>query len=81
VQLAVLSGHVDGVVSAAWSPDGRPASLTASADQTVRIWNANGLRDLAAQVAWSQAAKIDDLSDPERTRLGLLPGCTDQDLD
>jgi WD40 repeat protein len=72
VQLAVLSGHRDGVVSAAWSPDGRRI-VTTSADQTVRIWNANGLPDLDAQVAWSQAAKIDDLSDSERSRLGLLP--------
>ena len=72
VQLAVLSGHGDGVWSAAWSPDGRRI-VTTSADQTARIWDANVLADLDAQVAWSQAAKIDDLSDPERSRLGLLP--------
>ncbi len=72
VQLAVLSGHGDGVWSAAWSPDGRRI-VTASADQTVRIWDANVLADLDAQVAWSQAAKIDDLSDLERSRLGLPP--------
>jgi TPR repeat protein len=72
VQLAVLSGHGDGVWSAAWSPDGRRI-VTTSADQTVRIWYANGVADLDAQVAWSQAAKIDDLSEPERSRLGLTP--------
>ena len=70
VQLAVLSGHGDGVWSAAWSPDGRRI-VTTSADQTVRIWDANGVADLDAQVAWSQAAKIDDLPDFERSRLGL----------
>ena len=30
-------------------------------------------RSLDAQVAWSQAAKIDDLPDAERSRLGLTP--------
>ena len=72
VQLAVLSGHGDGVWSAAWSPDGRRI-VTTSADQTARIWDANVVADLDAQVAWSQAAKIDDLPDPERSRLGLPP--------
>ena len=72
VQLAVLSGHGDGVWSAAWSPDGRRI-VTTSEDQTARIWDANVLGDLDAQVAWSQAAKIDDLSDLERSRLGLSP--------
>jgi WD40 repeat protein/TPR repeat protein len=72
VQLAVLSGHGDGVWSAAWSPDGRRI-VTTSADQTVRIWDANVVADLDAQIAWSQAAIIDDLSDLERSRLGLPP--------
>ena len=72
VQLAVLSGHGDGVWSAAWSPDGRRI-VTTSADQTARIWDANVPADLDAQVAWSQAAKIDDLSDLERSRLALPP--------
>jgi hypothetical protein len=69
-QLALLSGHRDGVWSAAWSPDGRRI-VTTSADQTVRIWDATAPVDLEAQIAWSQAAKIEDLSDLERTRLGL----------
>jgi hypothetical protein len=72
VQLAVLSGHGGGVWSAAWSRDGRRI-VTTSEDQTARIWDANVVADLDAQVAWSQAAKIDDLSDLERSRLGLLP--------
>jgi WD40 repeat protein len=69
-QLAVLAGHRDGVWSAAWSPDGRRI-VTTSADQTARIWDANVPSDLNAQVSWSQAAKIEDLSDLERVRLGL----------
>jgi len=69
-QLALLSGHRDGVWSAAWSPDGRRI-VTTSADQTLRIWDATAPVDLEAQIAWSQAAKIEDLSDLERTRLGL----------
>ena len=70
MQLAVLAGHGDGVVSAAWSPDGRRI-VTTSADQTARIWDANVVVDLDAQIAWSQAAKVDDLTDLERSRLGL----------
>src|SRR4029453_10990225 len=72
VQLAVLSGHGEGVWSAAWSPDGRRI-VTTSVDQSARIWDASVVADLDAQVAWSQAAKIEDLSDLERTRLGLPP--------
>ena len=70
VQLAVLSGHGEIIWSAAWSPDGRRI-VTASEDGTARIWDANVAADLDTQIAWSQAAKIDDLSDLERSRLGL----------
>ena len=38
-QLAVLSGHGDGVSSAAYSPDGTRI-VTASCDKTARIWDA-----------------------------------------
>jgi WD40 repeat protein len=72
VQLAVLAGHGNAVWSAAWSPDGRRI-VTASEDLTVHIWDANVVADLDAQIAWSQAAIIDDLSDLERSRLGLPP--------
>jgi len=72
VQLAVLSGHGDGVLSAAWSPDGRRI-VTTSNDHSARIWDAKVPTDLDAQIAWSHAAKIEDLSDLERTRLGLPP--------
>ena len=70
VQLAVLSGHGEVVWSAAWSPDGRRI-VTASQDGTARIWDANVAADLDTQIAWSQAAKIDELSELERSRLGL----------
>ncbi len=70
VQLAVLSGHGEVVLSAAWSPDGRRI-VTTSEDWTARIWDANVTADLDAQVAWSQAAIINGLSDLERSRLGL----------
>ena len=72
VQLTILTGHSDDVLSAAWSPDGQQI-ITASSDLTVRIWTADVLADLDAQVAWSQAAKIDYLSDLERSRVGLPP--------
>src|SRR5262249_40065619 len=37
----VLRGHTAGVTSAAWSPDGKRI-VSAAADKTLRIWNADG---------------------------------------
>lgn len=37
-----LKGHLDEVIHVAWSPNGEQIA-TASADKTVRIWNASGL--------------------------------------
>ena len=72
VQLAVLSGHASFVYCAAYSPDGRRI-VTASNDKTARIWNATIPAGLDRQIAWSQAAQVDELSEIERTRLGLPP--------
>jgi eukaryotic-like serine/threonine-protein kinase len=46
VQLAVLSGHLDQVISAAYSPDGTRI-VTASYDRTARIWDARTGAQLA----------------------------------
>ena len=62
----------------AWSPDGRRI-VTAFGDPP-RIWDVEVLADLDAQIAWSQAAKIEDLSDLERSRSGPAAGCADQDV-
>ena len=45
-RLAVLSGHDGAVMSAAFSPDGRRI-VTASGDQTARIWDAATATPLA----------------------------------
>ena len=45
-QLAMLSGHGDLVLSAAYSPDGT-SIVTASADKTARIWDARSGKQLA----------------------------------
>ena len=45
VQLAVLSGHEDQLISADYSPDGNRI-VTASIDQTARIWDAQTGRQL-----------------------------------
>jgi WD40 repeat protein len=44
--LATLSGHPNGVRSAAWSPDGTRI-VTGSEDRTARIWDAGTGRVLA----------------------------------
>jgi WD40 repeat protein len=42
---AVLRGHDDGVLTIAWSPDGRRLA-TGSSDRTVRIWDTNSGSEL-----------------------------------
>ena len=65
--LAVLLGHSDLVMSAAYSPDGSRI-VTASFDNTARIWDAHVA---APEIAWDVAAQIDPLSDADRSLLGL----------
>ena len=58
VQLAVLSGH--GEVSGRPHGPRWPAHRHRLHDRTARIWDADVAADLDTQIAWSQAAKIDD---------------------
>jgi TPR repeat protein len=68
----VLSGHDDFVTAALFSSNGAHI-VTASADKTARIWDAQVPADLPAQIAWQAAAQVDPLSDIDRIRLGLPP--------
>ncbi len=61
--LAVLSGHVGPVLSAAFSPDGKRV-VTASYDQTARLWDASTGKSLAVLsghqgLVWSAAFSPD----------------------
>jgi len=55
-QLAVLSGHADIVLSAAYSPDGSRI-VTASQDKTARIWDARLGKQLTVLSAHSQLVR------------------------
>ena len=66
----MLSGHTDGLNSAAYSPDGA-SIVTASADGTARVWDAHVPAGLAAQIIWAAAAQVDPLPEPEVAQLGL----------
>ena len=63
---AMASGRLRGRPMGGASSPPPPTRPCASGTRTC-------LADLDAQIAWSQAAKIDDLSDLERSRLGLPP--------
>ena len=64
-----LSGHTNGVNSAAYSPDGR-FIVTASDDQTARIWIAN-IDDLLAEATRLVQRDPPALTPEERQRYGL----------
>ena len=63
--IAALEGHADGVTAASWSRDGKTLA-TASADKTVRLWDATGkaLRTLRGHegvvtcVAWADGKTL-----------------------
>ena len=87
--LAVLSGHDDAVSVAAFSPDGRRI-VTASRDQTARIWDAVTARQLAVlsghgeilprrvlrRVLARRATHRHRLRRPDRAHLGRSHGQT-----
>jgi WD40 repeat protein/serine/threonine protein kinase len=67
VQLAVLSGHGDIVISAAFSPDGTRI-VTASADRSARIWDARTGAQLAMLSGHGSSVYSADYS-PDGTRI------------
>jgi hypothetical protein len=67
--------HEDLVETASFSPDGQRI-VTASDDNTARIWDAR-VPDIDVQIRWARAAQFDPLSSSERYQLGL-PDRTDE---
>ncbi|MCC6231754.1 MAG: protein kinase, partial [Verrucomicrobiales bacterium] len=72
----VLTGHSSWVPSLVFSPDGRRL-LSAGADQTIRIWDIPGLRDLAVLRGHLSEVNCLALSADGKT---LLSGCKDGTL-
>jgi len=70
-QLLRLVGHTDALETATFSSDGERA-LTASADGTARIWDAR-TPPVDIQLAWTEAARFDSLTNTVRFQLGLPP--------
>ena len=67
--MRTLSGHTDAVLSAAYSPDGTQI-VTASADQTARIWDA-AIEDLLDEAKRLIQRDPPLLTPEERRRYGL----------
>src|SRR6476659_4690111 len=65
-EIAVLSGHDDGVQSAAFSPDGSRI-VTASWDKTARIWDVASARALLLARVLRLATEIAVLRGHENT--------------
>ena len=68
----ILRGHESGVYSAHFSPDGKTV-VTASGDQTARLWRCTMCRPVDELAAELQEAIGRDLTDEERRRFDV-PG-------
>ncbi len=67
VALRTFTGHIDSVLSVAFSPDGRTA-LSGSRDYTLSLWRVDTLPEL---MAWACANRVVELSDEERRQYGI----------
>jgi WD40 repeat protein len=69
-EIAVLRGHDDSVLSAAFSPDGSRI-VTASSDETARIWDAH-LQTMSAKLLLTEAcARLSGLAKLTRDEMRL----------
>ncbi len=69
----ILKGHTSGVNSAEFSPDGKKI-VTASGDNTARIWLADWQEILEAINKKMISGKVWELTEKEKREYGLIEG-------